>query len=489
MSGSCTENLSQKELLSLTIALMGVALPARSETANAEILLANPLPFPPALLLLGVIFPLILILLFRGTLRQWQNRRLSREHPNEPWRHRVEWRDGVIRSSDKKALFLAGIFAVVFGVVSVLLVPEFRTLMAQEGEQWKALLMLLVPITAICAAVALLYLSLRHFKYGATTLQMVTMPGVLGGELRALVRVPSRIEAEEGIHATLTCVHVHVDPTAHLDRDTTRRERREILWQDSYPVPPRAIALAAGQTTVPVRFTLPVGQPQSYEHPKQKYRHDRIEWKLEVQAKTPGIDFKTAFHVPVFRTTERNPGTVFNTPEADKDNFSVSQETLIDPAIVRIENQPNGVRRFYYPAARHMPMLLTGIVLGLLVAGIGAAVMQWTDHGTVGMVTATFGLLFSGIVLYSLIGDIEVLINRYGIRYTAGIPKLRRSREIMRKDIQEIDIEKGMGTEKKQYYKIVITLKDGKKLNAGSLIPNQRMAEGITREMIRSLTA
>ena len=54
---------------------------------------------------------------------------------------------------------------------------------------------------------------------------------------------------------------------------------------------------------VPVLFAIPF---ESQETSRSKSQRD-IEWRLELSAKMPGVDYKSRFDVPVFKTADSRP--------------------------------------------------------------------------------------------------------------------------------------------------------------------------------------
>ena len=61
-----------------------------------------------------------------------------------------------------------------------------------------------------------------------------------------------------------------------------------------------SFATATMTTTVPVRFPIP---PDALPCDDRNSR-DTVLWRLEVAADVPGLDYASAFEVPVFRTAE-----------------------------------------------------------------------------------------------------------------------------------------------------------------------------------------
>lgn len=417
---------------------------------------------------------------FWGLRREKENKALAAQNPNEPWRWNKAWEGGFIQGGGKASVIATGIFAVIWNGISLPILFIVPGEVIDKGNT-VALVGLLFPAVGLGLLAMTAYLFLRYRKYGATTVEMITMPGVIGGDLRALVHVPTRIAAEESIQVQISCLEVRVTGSGK-NRKTSRR----VLWQDAYGVPPNAVAETGGETAIPVRFRIPYEQPETFDNPGTS--NGDIEWKLELEAKTPGIDFKSEFLVPVFKTSESSPEVVAG--ERDEEAFGIVQEEVIDPRVVRVEPQTDGGKRFYYPPARQLGATLFLIPFGMIFAGVGFGLMYASDAPFfMGAIFAAVGSLVMFGGFYMLVASIDIIINRYGLQCCGGMPFVRKTRQIAHSDVQEIDIATGMQANEKQFYNIMIKLADGKKLKAGSLIPNRRMAERIIEEMVETLAS
>ena len=76
---------------------------------------------------------------------------------------------------------------------------------------------------ALAFGVPVLRLMLRAAKYGHSTFEMAAVPGVVGGSLAGIVRVPRRVKADDGFELTLSWLKTEKSG----DSSTTR-----VVWQD-----------------------------------------------------------------------------------------------------------------------------------------------------------------------------------------------------------------------------------------------------------------
>lgn len=435
------------------------------------------------LLLFGLVFGAVGFGLLGAGLwsvrREKENEALAVQNPDAPWRWNKDWSNGFIQGGGKGAAIATGFFALIWNGISapLLFIIPGEVL---EKANYIALVGLLFPAIGALLIGMTLYLFLRYRKYGATTVEMITMPGVIGGDLRALVHVPTRIVAEEPIQVQLSCLKVRVTGSGK-----NRRTSRSILWQDAYGVPASAVAETGGETAIPVRFRIPYDQPETFDNPGTD--NGDIEWKLEVEAKTPGIDFKSEFLLPVFKTPESSPEVMSG--ERDEETFGIASETVVDPRVVQVQQLVDGGHEFYYPPARLWGSTLFFIPMGLVFGGAGVFMIYASDAPLfMGIIFAAVGGLIVLGGMHLLTARIRVTINRYGVRLRSGVPFLTRTRAFGHAAVQEINVANGMSVNDKQYYNIMLRLADGKTLKAGSLIPSRRMADAIVEEMVGAMS-
>src|SRR5262249_26932959 len=114
-------------------------------------------------------------------------------------------------------------------------------------------------------------------------------------------------------------------------------------------------------TTIPIAFAIPADARQCDDHDP----NDRVLWRLEVSADVPGIDYASAFEVPVFRTAESATPRTESEEVADRDPLAPA--VYRQPATSRIEVTSN--RRgteIFYPAARN-PGVAISLTVFLLI--------------------------------------------------------------------------------------------------------------------------
>ena len=235
--------------------------------------------------------------MFSVSLRNRYNEKLENklmlQYPSEPWLWKKEWRDGRISSNSKlkmaSAIAVALIWNLITSIGCFFLFEEFR------GGNYLALVFLIFPIVGIGLAIWAVKLILRWLKYGQSTFEMETTPGVIGGVLRGRIHTKVNIKPQDGFHLTLSCINrITTGSGKH------RKTREHVRWQDTSNIAYEQYEYDPSRSVIPVLFKIPYESHETNDDdPKNK-----IFWRLKISAKVPGVDYAASFEIPVFRTSE-----------------------------------------------------------------------------------------------------------------------------------------------------------------------------------------
>ncbi|HMP77598.1 MAG TPA: DUF3592 domain-containing protein [Kiritimatiellia bacterium] len=239
----------------------------------------------------GGLFTLVGLGFFFGgiaSLRSGRRRaRLEAEFPGEPWRWRPGWSDGVIPAANRTTVITLGVAAAMWnGMIGFILT---LTLTSSGRVPWAA-----VAIYGVFGLIGLglFAWAIREWRvyrrYGAASLHLASVPGVLGGKLAGVVALPGY--AEPDVYVTeLRCER------------TVRRGKHsstETLWKTERVLDAKKLPARVDGVQIPILFGIPIVLPAS------EYG---VTWKLSVKGEQPGIDVALHFSVPVFRTAESHP--------------------------------------------------------------------------------------------------------------------------------------------------------------------------------------
>lgn len=360
-------------------------------------------------LIVGGLFVAVPVFFLISTLR---SENLPAPPEEAPWTVRPAWQTKELtedRSSEGRTTTWAVLWNLVTWPLAVIILRE--AIWQPPEPEWAALLILIFPAVGIGFAWSALKRVLHRWKYGTSTLRMETMPGRLGRRLRARLRAPLAPDEapEDGFHVQLSCYRRYVD---HTGEGST--VRRDLKWRDEKHLRGQPSSEKEGVTEVPLSFELPSDQPSSTPH-KTK---ERMLWEVSVSADVPGLDYESAFEIPVFEPDDQSSSSgegtepsrsqtgegveaspqPEQTAEAASDPYAEHEvgEDFTEPVSdgVRMEGRPGrGLSFSFAPARAWGPALgLTAIGLPCLVGGVYAL--------TVSFFLALFLFLFGAVFGY-----------------------------------------------------------------------------------------
>ncbi len=404
--------------------------------------------------------------------------RLREQYPGQPWQWNSAWASGAIKSSNKAVAFAALLFAGFWNLISfplaVFIVPEGL----REG-QTAVLLALLFPAVGLGLTAWAVVAVLRWRKYGDSLFEMASVPGVIGGQLSGVIRAKARLRPEDGVNITLNCIHRWSTGTGK-NRSTEER----ILWQDSRTLQRESLTLDMAETAIPVQFTIPFDAEQTNDDTPS----DRILWRLEATAATPGVDYRAQFEVPVFHTPESRADFDAGEPaiETGEDTFDLDRE--LQAAGVFRTPLASGGRRYDFTMARlkSAAALLTvffAVWVGVCVtlALLGAPLLM----------TAIFcliGLVLGAVVIDLWFGSQQLDVNFQILTVTSRILGLARRKTFYYADIEAIRTGFGMQSGNKTYFNVEIKTTDGKTWPIAKHITHRKLAESIAADLEQALS-
>ncbi len=238
-------------------------------------------------------------------------RRLA--HADEPWTWRPEWRKPAIAADESKGLWVLWVWAMFCTAVS-----GFASVVTWMDAREQALLSPIVIMAGVflVGSLSLLlgaaYLQLQRFKYGKPRFIPAKRPGVIGGTVSGRIEIPGlvRLKAGETLELVLRC-----ERAVTTGVKDSRQTSKTTVWSSTQQLPVARLHSERRSTTIPVEFDIPWGLPESScvdDDPR-----NRLEWQLQASAKTPGVDFRASFTIPVFMTdSSRQRGDATDITEA-----------------------------------------------------------------------------------------------------------------------------------------------------------------------------
>ncbi|HYR44425.1 MAG TPA: hypothetical protein VER98_15450 [Terriglobia bacterium] len=390
--------------------------------------------------------------------------------PDKPWMWRDDWAAGHISSSTRSLTAFAWGFAILWNVVST---PILFVLRNRQEKNYAVLIALLFPAIGLFLLFRAIRLSMEFRKFGVSDFVMSSVPGVVGGKLQGSIYAAFDPRSERSAKVKLTCIHRMVTGTGD---DRTVSER--IQWQDQRDLGPAEIAPGPTGCIIPVLFHIPVDVPET----DIRDMDNAIQWKLDVRADVPGLDYRVRFDVPVFRTSDTSPS-----PEPQP-------ETIAAPVTspVRIQAAPSGGTEFIFPAARNPRMAAILAVLLLFWTAWMALFIKLVGSAWVIFPSIILGVIDAFLLLFTLMCFISerIIIERENITIRRSLFGVSWVQQVPRSNVSDLKINIGMqtgGAEGTAYYDIQLVCRDGRNRNAGGQIPNKREAVWLMSQMKQAM--
>ena len=387
-------------------------------------------------ILVGLIFfgaGVAMILLGRYLKSKSQEKNALRQlHPDSPWMWRPDWAQGRVRGASKSTLVLSWVFAVFWNLISAPLLFQLPKEYARGNTA--ALIGVLFPLVGVGMIVWAVRATVRHRKFGTSTFAMATLPGVIGGRVRGTIETRLQTLPDKGVALKLSSIRRTVSGTGK-----NRTTHEHVLWQEEEHIPRERLQPAYRGTSIPIDFVIPFECEQTDETNPS----DSLVWRLEADADISGIDFKTQFEVPVFKTPESSPEA---SEEEAEFGFAPKSEQAFDPleATVIVRPSPLGGTEYYFGAARNFGAAV-GVTVFLII-WLGAIWLQ-LYLGAPRLFPIFFGLFGVLIALFAIdlwFGVTLVRIEGGAVTIRRSVLGLGRRRKIPCSEITEVKAEIGM---------------------------------------------
>lgn len=391
----------------------------------------------------------------------------AERHPDEPWLLQQEWAERRISSRTGATAVVLGLFGTVWTAIST---PLMFRLPEEAARQQTPLvwLALLFPVVGVAMLVAALRAFLRWRKFGASVLELKTLPGVVGGRLEAVLQLSARIDAPGGMELALECVH---QQTTGSGRDRSTHER--LLWKREQTVPPGRFGLGPDGTAVPVEFTIPWG----CEATRDTNTDDEIVWRVEAKADVAGVDYYACFDVPVFVTAESSEDVNDDAEIPQVVVSSLAGGDALPGSKIRVRPWRGNGREFWFGPSRNP---VAASVTTLFAVGIGWVTAYLPDTDAPAPLTFGFGLVATLTALGAVvhwIGATRVRVEPGAIHVVRGPFGLGRTRSWRAREISRIAVRRGSQYGKNLYWDIKLEIdRPGRRHADGSPWPSAHAA-------------
>ena len=407
-----------------------------------------------------------------------QEDKLKVLYPSEPWLWKKDWRDGQISSHSKSKMISTAAGALIWNIMAslglILLYGEFR-----KGN-YLVLIFLIFPLIGIGLAIWAVRLILHWFKFGQSSFEMQSVPGVIGGALRGRIHTKVNIKPQDGFHLTLSCINrVTTGSGKH------RKTREHIRWQDTCDIAHEMYEYDPSRSVIPVLFSIPYDNPEtSDENPK-----DKILWRLKVSAKVPGVDYTASFEIPVFRTPQSSKDFVLNKSSISGYKAQQNPSAALETEGIRAEALPSGGKRYIFPGARNKRAVLSLLVFLFLWTGVVLFLFKVKAPIIFPIIFGFIDIILLWAFLDMLLFKSRIDIEPRSLSIAKGLFVLKNNLNLNSNDIEGFKIKSGMTFGNRLFYNLNVTAKNGQNYLIAKSLTNRRLAENLAGEMEKLLLA
>lgn len=407
----------------------------------------------------------------RGVSKQRTERILAADQPDSPWLWRPDWARGTIVFSSKATMWTAIVVATLWNLLAVPLWILLSDMLPAKAKSF-GLLRLVVPLVGLALVWWAVRAAIRWRKYGESTFHMGSVPGVIGGQLAGVIQTSIRIRRpEHGFRLTLTCLRTV------SSGDTTSQET---AWEDEQIVAHDILQDRDERSAIPVLFQIPYDcQPTA----KTSSGTD-TNWRLQVTAKMPGVDYKAIFDVPVFKTEASDPNFVADRSAIEP--YTVPADPardLRDAGVRKVASPLRDGCRFVFPMARNLGAAVFLTLFSLVWSGSIVFMRRFEVPIFFPIVFGAFDVLILACTLYVWFYRSVVDVSSQGIEVSGGLFGLGRRHWIESPDVAKIETARGMRYGPQVYYNVIIVRTNGKRVTAGREIRGSRLTAAVIRQI------
>ena len=405
---------------------------------------------------------------------------LTAQNPGKPWLWRDDWAQGYARPEWRSTAVTwgaAGVLCLLVSVPGVVAIPRAWN----TGHRWEMPVALVFPLAGLYLLSHSAIAALRESKFRQMRLKLSTLPGVLGG------RVEGNLETtfvfppgtQMTLTLTLTCVHSYVSGSGD-----SRSHWETALWQDTQI----ATAYLGGPgSSIPVAFTVPYDARET----DGGNPSDEIFWKLVATAALPGLDFRAAFRVPVFKT-ESSDAAVTIQKLSEKSEAEVAGKQPLDAKITEEPSAEGGVQ-FHLGPGRNKGTAAGYAFFGLFFLAGGALFgilfgkgFTWFLGVIPLLIGGAIGLPVLAIGIWMGLGRTTVGVLNGTLRIHSSCLGFSRSQVVDASKIERFELYSGMRSGDRIWYDLKIHLDNGRTVNAGSAMEKNE-AEWFVAELKKDL--
>jgi len=403
---------------------------------------------------------------------------LRAAHPDKPWLWRNDWATGRVRNMGKTAAWFFWGFALLWNLISTPMLVFLPEEIIEEGN-YAALLGLLFPLIGIGLIVIAVRKTILIRKYGDCLFLMERVPGILGGEVTGTILIPRGLPAAETLAVRLSCIHMQ---QRRSGRGTSTSE--EVLWQTEQSVvrlSPTGEGMAHGAS---VRFRIPYDSSPTGKMDE----NNSILWKLEADAAVPGVDFSTAFEIPVFKTRA-------SSPQVTEERLRSEDVSAATPAIepgdhtgITVVPSTGGGTEFVLKPRGGLSDTVPGIVVCFIFAGIAVLLAYAGAPFVFPLVFGMVALLIVFILVFGGFGESRIVVEQGHVSVRNSLFGFMMGRRLLSSSITKVSVKGAAQAGKRGYYSITFIQGDGKSTSPLRFLREKRQADWLAEEVRKAMS-
>jgi hypothetical protein len=408
------------------------------------------------------------------------------QFPEQPWLWKPMWAERRIRLSNRTAVAFC-LFAL--GVYGFVIVPVLLWMLSQKPI-WPVYLFLVGIPVFLLAFMRMMWLSRR---WGSSELEILTLPGVIGGPFRGTVILSEYLPDGTALRVTLNCIRIRTTrmrPSGDINSVT------DTIWQDQKILLTSLSMCRANAVAIPCSFAIPfTSEPTSLDTigfsrsmDSDPDVHISFHWKLSVGMKDPLDLRQVTFEVPVFRTENSSPDYKEDVSVDARYLEPVDVNALLESIPLEREYLASGERlRFSFMRTRDFFLFLHFTLA--VTAGV------WAIFRYVSMPIALFAAFIPGflaILCYktlveALTWKAAIEITAKATTITAGYIWLRRRYEFPRGKLPRLECHEEMRRQSGSTYCVRLVPTDGPPCDLLKRLDGKQNAVAVRDWLIKEL--
>jgi hypothetical protein len=403
--------------------------------------------------------------------------------PDQPWLWREDWAHNRALSPQRAGATAFAMFAFLWCVISA------PVLFIVPGEVAKgntaAWFGMLFPMVGVGLIIGAARMAIRSRKYRGTAVEFAGVPIVPGKPFAGTLLARFDAGPPERLELALSCIRRRVTGSGR-----NRNVSEHVLWQDERSIESHDIGIEFGEARVPFSFDIPAQAPPTTPGDGR----DRVLWRLDARAATPGVDYAESFELPVFRPDEP-AGTNTATTDFDEIAHRLTRADVDSPAtppakptIVIRPADPVGTEFISRPG-RERPSVLPLFVFLVVLWGAVVFMLRVDAPLLFPLVFGAFGLLLVVLAIDLALRTVHTVVTGDGVSVRDRALGIGRTRHVALDEVTDVVVKVGMSRGQsatqaaKAWHDVAILRTEGRPIPVARYIGSRTEAEWVAAEL------